>query len=206
MKIAFFDTEVKKNPHNVGWDNYKALGVSVGCILEKEFKNNEVVDTKEYTFVDLPCKLVEKLNTFDLVVGFNNDTFDNNLLCEFSGGDQEFLINSFDIMKYLDNTTGLKHCTSLESIAGYTINESKTEGMDGSKAPELWQKYEQNNNEKALKKLKGYCMDDCKLTAKIFIFGIKYGYVLIRPNINEELFGNLVLKIPVSWKNKIKEV
>ncbi|MFW5895537.1 MAG: ribonuclease H-like domain-containing protein [archaeon] len=209
MKIGFFDTEVKKSPKDVGWDNYKQLGISVGCVVEKtiEITNNKVdiSSTSSHSFVDDPSGMVEKLNFMDMVVGYNNKSFDDNLICEFTGKDQGFLINNFDIQEYLDNKTGIKYCTGLDSLARYTLNEGKPEDMDGAKAPKLWQKYKQNNNHKALIKLNNYCLKDCFLTSDVFVFGLKYGYVLIRPNKNEELFGNMALKINVDWKNLIDQ-
>lgn len=209
MKIGFYDTEVKKSPEKVGWNNYKEMGLSVGCVVEKEITKKDdkifVNSTTSQTFVDDAEGLADKLNEMDLVVGYNNNNFDDNLICEFAGGDHEFLINNFDIQKDLDTRTGIRYCTSLDSLARYTINKSKTDGMDGSQAPKLWQDYAQKNDGEALEKLKGYCMDDTKLTADVFLFGLKYGYVLIRPNKNESLFGNMALQVFTNWEDNINE-
>lgn len=195
MKIGFYDTEVINSPEIVGWKNFKSMGFAVGCIVEKEIvkENGKIVikDTIEHKSFDA-LNLSGKLNKMDLVIGFNSGSFDNNLICAYAGKDQDFLIKHFDVMKDLDTRTGLNWCTSLDSIARYTVNASKPDNMNGAMAPELWQKGEKE-------KVTSYCMNDCDILAQVVIFGMMYGYVLIRPNKNESLFGNMALRIPVDW-------
>ena len=140
-------------------------------------------------------KLASRLNDMDLVVGFNNHTFDNNVICEFAGGDQEFLFNSFDILEDLVARTDIKYLTNLDDLTETTLAEGKDCSISEN-APDLWAKGEKQ-------KVIDQCLGDVELTAKIFMFGVENGYVLVKPN-KADLFGNMVLKVPVDWCKKIK--
>ena len=194
MIIKAYDTEVKKSPDEVGWKNYGELGMSVGVVVQKEYKNGFI--NKEVKIFEDPIKMVEDLNHGDLVIGFNNESFDDELLCHFAGNDHNYLFNRLDILKALDSLTNIRYSTSLGKLSEMTIGRSKIE--DGAQAPKLWQ-------EGKTERLANYCVDDAELVMQLFEFGVNNGYVLIHPNSsNPSLFGNLVLKVNVGWKGLVE--
>lgn len=202
MKVGFYDTETLRDPSKTGWDNYRRMGMSVGCVVavEGDFKEDRMngkvfkpkVERKSFTKA---TAMVKYMNGLDLVVGFNSEGFDDNLLCALAGKDQEFLFHTFDVMKDLENITGIKYITGLDSLATETVNASKPEDVDGSMAFILWEQGE-------YKKVTDYCFNDCDILAEVFIFGVLNGYVLVKPN-KGDIFGNMVIKVPVNWNEII---
>jgi DEAD/DEAH box helicase domain-containing protein len=194
--IKYYDTEVKKSPEIVGWKNYKDMGMSVGVVILREYNDlTQPPITNETTSFEDPIKLTNYLNKGGVPVGFNNKSFDQNLLCEFAGGDQDFILKEFDMLENIDQEYGYRYTTNLDDLAATTIGTGKN--GDGAHAPELYQKGK-------IKELTDYCINDVEITADVFEFGLKYGYVLIRPYKNKDMFGNVVVKLPVYWKEIMK--
>ena len=197
MEIGVYDIETLKPPPEVGWSNFKDMGMSVGCVLILNVENTDGSFKKykvdEETYFE-PKRLAKRLNTLDLVVGFNNNSFDNNIICEHTAKDQKFLLNSLDILEDLTGETKIKYLTNLDDLAETTIEEGK-DCQISANAPELWSKGERQ-------KVIDQCLKDVEITAKVFVFGLKNGYVLTKPN-KGDLFGQMVLKVPVKWAERI---
>lgn len=74
LSIVIYDLETKDNPAVHGWQAYHKLGISVGCSYDY------VSGDYRLYFDDNMEELAQLLNNADLVVGFNQLGFDNNLL------------------------------------------------------------------------------------------------------------------------------
>ena len=170
MKIAWYDIETKKQVNN--WDNLSPVELDVACV-----HNNS--GEKKVFFS--PEKLVEELNIYDRVVGFNNHRFDDKLLVEKVGKNLPFLLNSIDLLKEIEESTDIKYATSLEDLGKSTLGRGKSD--DGS-----------NIEDMTIEQKEDYCHSDCKLLKDIYNFAAKHGYVLISPN-KADLFGDLKLKV-----------
>lgn len=72
--IVIYDLETKENPQIHGWQAYHKLGISVGCTYDY------LTGDYDLYFDDNMEALAKRLNSADLVVGFNQLGFDNNLL------------------------------------------------------------------------------------------------------------------------------
>lgn len=202
FKIAFYDTEIGTDPKLVGWHNHKDMEFACGCLHRATYGATKEGWQLEYD--DSHSHLIAKdyagaLNEYDLVVGFNNFTFDDKLITAHAGKDQDFLLKRFDVYDDLVTRTDIKFVTSLEKLAQTTIGEGKTEGVSGALVPQMWKDGKRNE-------VIEYCKRDCKVLFDIFEFARKYGYVLLQPNKNQDLFGNMVLKIPVDWTKWFPEI
>jgi len=193
MLISIYDTEVKKSPEEVGWKNYDEMGMSVGCVITRDydFSGDNLIFTTEtrLPFYDVE-ELAQELNKTDLNVGFNNINFDQNLICHFLDNDAEFIIHNFDMMQSIDNETGYRYSTNLDDLAHLTIGRGKS--GDGAHAPELYQQGK-------IEELTEYCFNDTEITADVFDFGLRYGYVNIYPGKNHKAFGDMVWRLNVNW-------
>ena len=178
-KLAFYDIEIANDPILVKWDPRKLL-FAVGGIVDSEGYEHTFEDVDEY---------IEKLNSYDYCIGFNNNRFDNAVITNNSWKDLGFALNSLDMLEMIEKSTNSKFIVALNELSLATISEGKTEGMTGDKAPQLWA-----DGHKGL--VKEYCLQDCRLVKKLWEFGEKYGYVLIPPN-KTGMCGSLYLKVPV---------
>jgi hypothetical protein len=198
FEVAFYDTEVGTDPKKVGWKNHKAMEFACGCIHSvtyvKDGENWIPEQEKSHCHL-LAEEFALALNRHDLVVGFNNIGFDDLLITAHAGKNQEFLFKRFDMFDDLVARTGIKYVTSLERLVRTTIGEGKTEGVSGENIPQMWQ---EGKTDEVIE----YCRRDCEVLFLLFEFARKYDYVLLEPNKNPDLFGNMVLKIPVDWKQK----
>ncbi len=172
--MLFYDIELAEKPN---WKNLGAAKMAVGVTYcDGQF---ELFYSKEEM-----AKAIQ--NPMVTPAGFNSHSFDDKVLGA--------KINGFDIYADLVRKTGIPYVTSLDSLCKTTLGEGK-EGISGKEVPALWQAGER---EKVIE----YCKRDCKMLADVFDFGVKYGYVLIPPNKNQEVFGGMVLKINTEdWRN-----
>ena len=189
FSVAFYDLEIGTDPKVVGWNNHKNMKFACGCVHVAVYSAEEgewrLTTEVSHAYLDVD-QFAQKLNSCDLVVGFNNIAFDDKLITAHAGKDQDFLIKRFDMYDDLVARTGIKFVTGLNELAKTTIGEGKTEGISGE--------------------VVAYCKQDCKVLFDIFEFAKKYNYVLLQPNKNQDLFGNMVLKIPVDWARVFPEI
>ena len=202
FSVAFYDLEIGTDPKVVGWNNHKNMEFACGCVHVAVYSAEEgewrLTTEVSHAYLDVD-QFAQKLNSCDLVVGFNNIAFDDRLITAHAGKDQDFLIKRFDIYDDLVARTGIKFVTGLDELAKTTIGEGKAEGISGELVPKMWQEGKRDE-------VVAYCKQDCKVLFDIFEFAKKYNYVLLQPNKNQDLFGNMVLKIPVDWAQVFPEI
>lgn len=169
---------------------------------QKHIQTNNILtpakfDITQHAFVEDAAGLAQHLNQSDLVIGFNSKNFDDNLIVAHAGKDQDFLLKSIDIQQELDDAADLKFITGLERACLKTLGMSKYPGIKGADVPKEWQKGNRA-------KVTNYCLGDCTMLARLFFFGVQYQYILTTPNKNPDLFGNMVLQLPVNWRRFIR--
>ena len=176
-RVQFFDLETQKSADDVGgWGNIHKMGLAVGVIwdsLDQEFFTYEEKDA---------AKLVEKLRTADLAVGFNIIGFDYTVLQPYSDFDLQE-INTFDMLIDIKKILGFR--LSLNHLAQHTLNAEKS--ADGLVSLQ-WYK------EGKINEIIKYCQQDVKITRDLFLFGEKKGFVKYQSR-----SGNL-LQLDVIWK------
>ena len=177
LRVQYFDLETQKSAEDVGgWDNIHKMGLAVGVVwdsLDREFFTYEEKDS---------AKLVEKLRTADLAVGFNIIGFDYTVLQPYSDFDLQE-INTFDMLVDVKKNLGFR--LSLNHLAQHTLNAEKSaDGLVSLK----WYK------EGKINKIIQYCRQDVEITRDLYLFGEKHGFVKYQSRSGNNL------ELQVDWK------
>lgn len=174
--IVYFDLETQKSADEVGgWDHIRDMKMSVGVTYSTARGGYKIYPEKD---VD---DLVTELLRADLVVGFNNLRFDNEVLHGYTVMDLS-QAPTLDLLVDLHKT--LQHRLSLDSIATASLGAEKT--AEGLQAIE-W--YKQGK----LMEIAEYCCFDVKITKLVHEFGVANKQVFYTNR-----FGNK-LSAPVDW-------
>ena len=175
--IVYFDLETQKSADDVGgWGNIRRMGMSIGVTYSTARGEYRIYGEREVN------ELIEELRRADLVVGFNTERFDFEVL----QGHNEFFdykqLHSLDLLVEL--TKSLPHRISLDAIATASLGVEKT--ADGMQALR-WYK------EGRLLEIAEYCCYDVKVTKLVHEFG----------QANKQLFYTnkfgAKLSVPVKW-------
>lgn len=172
--IVVYDCEIKEPVDGVKitWDRHHLMGLSVACLYDYRAD-----DWNVYFDKDLGA-LCERLNTADLVVGFNTTGFDNKLLRALGGplkSDEE--LKNWDILDWSRRSTGWRPSgrfptgLRLDDHLRGTFGEAFMKTADGADAPGMWQRGE-------LGRLVSYCLADVKRERMLFEHIVKTGYVI----------------------------
>ena len=117
-RIQYFDLETQKSADEVGgWGIIHKMGLAIGVVWDSVDQDYFVYEEKDAK------KLVEKLQTADLVVGFNVIGFDYTVLQPYSDFDLQE-INTFDML--VDVKKLLNFRLSLNHLAEHTLNAKKS--------------------------------------------------------------------------------
>jgi DEAD/DEAH box helicase domain-containing protein len=160
LRVQYFDLETQKSAEDVGgWGNIHKMGLAVGVVwdsLDREFFTYEEKDS---------VKLVEKLCTADLAVGFNIIGFDYTVLQPYSDFDLQE-INTFDMLVDVKKNLGFR--LSLNHLAKHTLNAEKS--ADGLVSLQWYKEGKMN-------KIIQYCKQDVEITRDLYLYGEKNGFV-----------------------------
>ena len=175
-RYAVFDVETKRSAAEVGgWHRADRMGISVAILYES------VSDSfKTYLEKDIP-DLIKDLQSFELVIGFNNKRFDNKVLSAYSVFNLASL-PTLDIMEVITNRLGYR--LSLDRLAEHTLGVKKS--ANGLLALQ-WYK------EGRIDEIISYCRHDVKITRDIFLFGLENRYLLFQNK------AGSVVRVPVDF-------
>ena len=175
-RYGVFDVETQRSAAEVGgWHRADRMGISVAVLYDS------VCDSfKTYLEKDIP-DLIRDLQTFDLVVGFNNKRFDNRVLSAYSVFNLAAL-PTLDIMEKISDRLGYR--LSLDRLAEHTLGVKKT--ADGLQALK-WYK------EGRMEEIINYCRQDVKITRDIFLFGLENRYLLFKNK------AGSIVRLPVDF-------
>ena len=177
QRILYFDLETQKSAEDVGgWGNIHDMKLAVGVVWDS--CEQEYFSYQENTAL----QLVEKLQTADLVVGFNVKKFDYGVLQPYAGFDLDE-ITTFDML--IDINKKLGHRLSLNHLAENTLNAKKS--ADGLVSLQ-W--YKEGEIDKIIK----YCRQDVEITRDLFLYGESHGYVKYCTR------SGVVKALKVDWK------
>jgi DEAD/DEAH box helicase domain-containing protein len=173
---AVFDVETKRSAAEVGgWHRADRMGISVAVLYDS------ISDSfKTYLEKDIP-DLIEDLQSFELVIGFNNKRFDNKVLSAYSVFNLASL-PTLDIMEVITNRLGYR--LSLDRLAEHTLGVKKS--ANGLLALQ-WYK------EGRIDEIISYCRHDVKITRDIFLFGLENSYLLFQNK------AGSVVRVPVDF-------
>jgi len=177
LHYGVFDLETQRSAAEVGgWQRADLMKIS--CAVLYDSAQNRFTDFMENQ-ID---QLIERLQTYDLVVGFNIKRFDYQVLRGYSDFNFQAL-ETLDILEEVNNCLGFR--LSLAHLAETTLEESKT--ADGLQALRWWR-------EGRILEILDYCRQDVKVTRDLYRFGRDKGHLLFRDKQDQ------LMRIPVDWK------
>ena len=156
--IIVYDIETKDTFQDVGTRDAKKLHISL--IGMYSYNENKYYS---YTEDELP-DFWRKLENCDLLIGFNNKGFDDQVVSAYFP--EITKVTSFDILEHVHNSLGFR--IKLDNIAQATLGTGKS--GDGLKAVRLYA-------EGKIEELRAYCLDDVKITKEIYDFAKANGYL-----------------------------
>ena len=176
-RVLYFDLETQKGSDDVGgWGNIHLMKLAVGVVWDS-------VEQEYFTYLeDQADQLVDKLNSADLVVGFNVIGFDYTVLQPYASIDLQE-INTFDMIIDVKKLLGFR--LSLNHLAHETLQAEKS--ADGLVSLQ-W--YKEGKIDKIIK----YCKQDVAITRDLFLYGEEHGHVLYKSRSGQPL------KLEVNWK------
>jgi DEAD/DEAH box helicase domain-containing protein len=179
MNRIVLDLETQKTFEEVGGRHMHLLRVSVVGVYHYLKDKYMIFEERE-----VPA-LEEILKSVDLIVGFNVKRFDFLVLEPYLSIPVRKL-PALDIMEEITRVTG--HRVSLDSVAQATLGVRKS--GSGLEAVSLFR-------EGRIEALKRYCLDDVRITRKLYEYGQRHGELsfVSRRGWNQ-------YSIPVSWTTK----
>ena len=176
LSYGVFDLETQKSAAEVGgW--HRADQMKISCAVLYDSIENRYIDYMEN---QIP-QLIERLQTFDRIIGFNIKRFDFQVLKGYTDFNFQKL-NNLDILEEVNNYLG--HRLSLAHLASVSLGEGKT--ADGLQALQWWK-------QGRILEIIAYCRNDVKITRDLYRFGRKNRYLLFK---NKD---DKIARIPVSW-------
>jgi DEAD/DEAH box helicase domain-containing protein len=159
MRKIVFDIETRNIFQDVGKNDPTLLDISLVGVWDSE--TNKYTSYLMEELKDL-WPIIEKA---DVLIGYNSDHFDIPLLNKYYPGDLT-QIKSIDLMKEIQKSLGRR--MKLDSIAEGTLGINKS--GHGLQAVTWWKQGE-------IEKIRQYCLDDVKVTKKVYDYALKNGKV-----------------------------
>ena len=183
--VLVLDVETQKSFKEIGKSKAMSLSkLKVSVVCTYDYLTDEYLSYEEKDMV----KFEQRLQTADLLVGFNIRRFDMAVL-------QPYLFKTVDQFPVLDLLEDIEkargHRASLDSVARATVKEGKS--GDGAEALVLYK-------EGRMEELKKYCLDDVRLTKNVYEYGCREGKIYFTSTWDFKTY-----EIPVSWKQATAE-
>jgi DEAD/DEAH box helicase domain-containing protein len=180
-RIVVFDLETRKLADEVGgWRNVAKMGLSLGVAYTEERGFQTFTE-------DNVSELVRLIKSADLVIGFNQITFDYEVLSAYSSENLRALPN-LDILAEVARELGFR--LKLEDLANSTLGKKKS--GHGVEAVNWFR-------EGRIDLLEQYCRDDVEITRDLYYFGLENGYLRYKNKRGQ------TAKIPVKWEGLGKQ-
>ncbi len=174
--VGLFDIETQRLADEVGgWGNVHLMRLAVAVLYDNR---SDIYETFTEEQVE---SLIERLQDFDLVVGFNIKRFDYRVLGAYTALDFRAL-PTFDILEDIHSRLGFR--LSLGHLAEQTLGKAKI--ADGIQAVRWFR-------EGNLDAVTDYCKEDVTITKELFEFGLSHGYLLYRTRAGQ------AVRLPVDW-------
>jgi DEAD/DEAH box helicase domain-containing protein len=174
--VAYFDIETQRLADEVGgWSNVHLMRLAVAVLYDARLDRFEIFTEEQ------AGDLINRLQDFDLVVGFNVKRFDYRVLGAYTPLDFS-VIPTFDLLEDIHQKLGFR--LSLAHLAEQTLGKTKL--ADGVQAVH-W--FRQGN----LDAVTSYCKDDVAITKELFEYGLDRGYLLYRTKQGQ------AVRLPVDW-------
>jgi len=179
-RYGVFDVETRRSAHEVGgWHRAARMGISVAVLYDgqrDEFFTFEEHETEQ---------LIEHLYSLELVIGFNNKRFDNQVLSAYTSRRLSDL-PSLDILEEISCQLGYR--LSLDRLAEHTLQVKK----EGNGLLAL-QWFAQGR----MDLLRAYCRKDVAITRDLFLYGLRENHLLFQNKAGK------VVRLPVAFQQRI---
>lgn len=159
MRYVVFDLETQNIFSDVGGNDPANLDISVACFYDSG------TDTYTALSIDELAQAWPIVEHADVLVGYNSNHFDIPLLNKYYPGDLR-TIKSIDILESIRASLGRR--LRLDSVAEATVGAKKS--ADGLQAVRWWR-------EGKIDEIKKYCLQDVKVTKKVFDYALEHGHV-----------------------------
>jgi DEAD/DEAH box helicase domain-containing protein len=177
QNTVLFDLETQLSAADVGgWQNAHRMLVAIGVVCHLEEGRLEVFGEGEVE------DLIQRLETADLVVGFNVKRFDYKVLSGYTGVDYRRTLPTMDLLEVVHRQLGFR--LGLNHLAQATLEVEKS--ADGLQSLE-WVK------QGRLDLVEEYCRRDVEILRDLYLFGRRMGYVLYRDKQDRKI------KLPIEW-------
>jgi DEAD/DEAH box helicase domain-containing protein len=176
LHYGVFDLETQRSAAEVGGWHHADL-MKISCAVLYDSKEDRFIDFLENQI----HQFIQRLQRFDLVIGFNIKRFDYQVLKGYSDFNFKRL-NNLDILEDVENQLGFR--LSLAHLASVTLGATKT--ADGLQALQWWQ-------QGRILEIIAYCRHDVKITRDLYQYGRKNRYLLFTNRANK------TVRIPVEW-------
>jgi hypothetical protein len=196
--MVIYDAEIKKGivrrgeeklpgiEYCDGWRDYKNMGVSVVCAYSYDDDRYRIFCADNFD------EMVELFASADIIAGFNNEAFDDELLKVAVLGFDDIVTRRYDLLREIWRAAGLKDTWGSPSTHGgfglaamCEANYGYTKSGHGADAPVDWQRGK-------IGSVIDYCMWDIGLTKKLM------DAALASESIINPKGGTLLLRNPVS--------
>lgn len=157
-----FDLETIRFAAEVGgWGQIEKMGISVGVVYDSRLD-----DYVTYLEPEVP-RLIDHLREFELVVGFNNKRFDNQVLAGYQKESYLERLPNLDLLEEVQDQLGYR--LKLQALATATLGVGKSgDGLDALR----W--YQEGR----IDLLQKYCRMDVEITKALLLFALENGYLL----------------------------
>jgi DEAD/DEAH box helicase domain-containing protein len=169
MRKIVFDIETKNTFQDVGKRDPALLDISIVAIHDSETNSYSSYLENELN------KLWPIIERADCLIGFNSDHFDIPLLNKYYPGDLTS-IKSVDLMKEIQKTLGRR--IGLDAVVQATLGLAKS--GHGLQAIQWWHDGE-------IEKIREYCIQDVRVTKKLYDYAFKKQCVKIKDILSGKL-------------------
>ena len=177
------DLETQREFSEVEGRKPELLGISVVGVFSYEENRYDA-----YLEADLSTKLAPRLQSAELIIGFNIRRFDMPVLQPYLS----YSITTLPVLDIMEEVVkNLGHRLSLDSIAQATLGQGKSgSGLDALR----WFK------EGRFDLITKYCLDDVRLTKEVYDYGKQHGRLFATSRFSTEK-----IQIPVFWPERKRE-
>ncbi len=169
-----------------GWRRIRDFGLAVAVTIDDQGTQQSWEEPEAQA-------LIEYLEAFPHIVGFNSLRFDTEVMTAYGPVDT-LRERSLDLLADIQGVTGRRRGLSLQNIARTMFGQEKTL-EDGTEAVRLWRTGRPEDRQRVI----DYCAQDVVLTRRILEFGIAHGHVLAPvPDVNNR-GAPVGVRVPVTW-------
>lgn len=175
-RYAVLDVETQLSAAEVGgWGRADKMRVSVAVLYDAALD-----DFLVYEEARVP-EMLDRLASYELIVGFNILRFDYKVLSAYTKKDLRAL-PTLDMLEKVKER--LNYRISLDHLASATLNVQKS--ADGLMALQWWK-------EGKIEEITKYCKQDVAVTRDLFLYGREHGRLLFTNKAKK------VVRLPVDW-------